>query len=101
MANSVSAAHGVIGSGSQTVTTAGTRVQVSTTAYLYRSLTIIAKDNNTGRIYVGGADVASTTNRGLAGGDSISFVSDKGIDLSDVYLDASVSGEGIDWYAVM
>ena len=98
MANSISGAHGAIAVGTKAVTTAGTRVALSTGG-LYRSLTIVAYDNNTGRIYVGGADVASTTHRGLAAADSVTFTTDKGIDLSDVYLDASVSGESVDFYA--
>lgn len=87
-------------SGSQTVTTAGTRVQLQTTKNLFKSIVIVAKDNNTGRIYVGGSDVASTTNLGLAPGDSVTFSTHLPVDLSDIYIDASVSAEGVDFYCV-
>ena len=99
MATSVGA-QGHLVVGSKTVTTAGTRVTIESTVPRVSSLTIVAKDNNTGRIYVGGDDVASTTNRGLAAGDSVTFTAPK-LELDTIYLDASVSGEGVDWYAVI
>jgi hypothetical protein len=86
-------------SDSKTVASAGTREALASSADLWRSLTIVAKDNNTGRVYVGGSDVASSTNRGLAAGDSVTISNKNGIDLQDVYLDVSVSGEGVDYYA--
>jgi hypothetical protein len=66
-----------------------------------RSITIVAKDNNTGRVYVGGASVDSTVNHGMQAGDVLTHTSASGwLDLADVYVDAEVSGEGIDYYAV-
>ena len=87
-------------SSEKTVTAAGTAEALASTQRV-RSLTIVAKDNNTGRIYVGGSDVASTTNRGLQAGDVLTHTSAGGwLDLADVYVDADVSGEGVDFYAV-
>ena len=88
-------------SGDKTVAVAGTAEALSATAQRVRSVTIVAKDTNTGRVYVGGADVASTTNGGLQAGDSLTHTSVSGwLDLPDLYVDASVSGEGVDYYAV-
>ncbi len=87
-------------SSEKTVTAAGTAEALASTQRV-RSLTIVAKDNNTGRIYVGGSDVASTTNRGLQAGDVLTHTSaGRWLDLADVYVDADVSGEGVDFYAV-
>ena len=88
-------------SADKTVAAAGTAEAISATAQRVRSVTIVAKDNNTGRVYVGGADVASTVNRGLQAGDVLTHTSASGwLDLADVYVDADVSGEGVDYYAV-
>src|SRR3990167_8333098 len=91
---------GVFVSDEATVTTAGTAVQLATsTLLLWTSLVIVAKDNNTGRIYVGGSTtdgspstVASSTNRGLGPGDAVEITPSRGhsIDLSKVWIDASV-----------
>ncbi len=87
-------------SGDKTVTAAGTAESLGASQRV-RSITIVAKDNNTGRVYVGGSDVASTTNRGLQAGDVLTHTSASGwLDLADVYVDVDVSGEGVDYYAV-
>ena len=87
-------------SGDKTVAAAGTAEAVGASQRV-RSITVVAKDNNTGRVYVGGADVASTVNRGLQAGDVLTHTSASGwLDLADVYVDVDVSGEGVDYYAV-
>ena len=87
-------------SGDKTVAAAGTPEAVGASQRV-RSITVVAKDNNTGRVYVGGSDVASTVNRGLQAGDVLTHMSASGwLDLADVFLDVDVSGEGIDYYAV-
>jgi len=80
----------------QTVTTAGTRVQLPN--YACREVTIIALRTNTGRIYVGGSDVSSTVyGADLGPQDSITLpVSNTNL----IYIDASVSGEGISYVAI-
>lgn len=80
----------------QNVTTAGTRVQLSAVAC--REITIIAKRANTGYIYVGSATVSSTVyGAELEAKDSITIpVSNT----NEIYIDASVSGEGISYVAV-
>ena len=94
--------HGVCASGDVAVSSAGTAVQLETSETLWNSVVIVAKSNNTGRIFIGGSDVDSSTTRGLAASDSISFTPPNKahhIDLSTIYVDASVSGEGADFYA--
>ena len=87
-------------SGDKTVTAAGTSETLAASQQV-RSVTIVAKDGNTGRVYVGGADVGSSTNQGLQAGDTLTHTSAGGwLDLSDIYLDADVNGEGVDYYAV-
>lgn len=87
--------------GAASVSSAGTAVQVESTARRVRSVMILAKDSNTGRIFYGGSDVASSTQRGLAGGESVSLTSDKPFSLATIYVDSSVSGEGVDWVATL
>ncbi|MDA1035272.1 MAG: hypothetical protein O3B65_00140 [Chloroflexi bacterium] len=87
-------------SGDKAVTVAGTAEAIASSQRV-RSVTIVAKDNNTGRVYVGGADVSSSVNRGLQAGDFLTHTSANGwLDLADVYVDSDVSGEGVDYYGV-
>lgn len=87
-------------SGDKTVAAAGTAEAIASSQRV-RSVTIVAKDNNTGRVYVGGADVSSSVNRGLQAGDVFTHASASGwLDLADVYIDADVNGEGVDYYGV-
>lgn len=84
----------------KTVTTAGTRVQLSSTQILARSVEIRALKANTGIIYVGDATVASTNGYALSLSDVYKFSDGGGnvttvIDLSQIYLDSSANGEGV------
>ena len=83
-----------IGSGQQTVATAGTRVQLTTTNTPIWSVTVKALAGNTGDIYVGGADVAAANGFVLAATESISLDVDN---LTDVWIDAAVNGEGVSY----
>jgi len=82
--------------GEKTVTAAGTALALAS-ANMVKGVTIIAKAGNTGQVYVGGADVASTTNDGLAPDDSLELP--WALDLADIYIDSDVNGEGVDYYA--
>ena len=84
----------------KTVATAGQAEALSSTAQHIRSLTIVAKTSNTGQVYVGGADVASSTNDGLAPGDALEIPCENWLDLADLYIDVDTNGEGVDFYAV-
>jgi len=80
----------------QNVTTAGTRVQLPN--FPCREVTIIAKRTNTGYIYVGGNDVSSTVyGAELAANDSITIAVNN---TNLIWIDASVSGEGVSYVAV-
>lgn len=84
------------------VTTAGTRVALSTTSVSVRSVTITAETDNTGVIVIGGAGTvvaAQATRRGtpLAAGDTIALTirDDDVDDLAEVGLDATIDGDGV------
>jgi hypothetical protein len=82
--------------GKTTVTTAGTRV-VLASAQVITSVTVKALAANTGTIYVGGTTVASTNGFQLAASQSVSLDI---TDLSTIWLDASVSGEGVTYIGI-
>ena len=91
-----------IQTGSKTVTIAGTAERLATVAASVpvRSITVVAKGTNSGAVYVGASDVASTTAPALEPGDSITIAAPDPATLSDVWVNAAVSGEGIDYVAV-
>lgn len=81
--------------GITSVTTAATRVNLPNNAIA--SITIKALPTNAGIIYVGGAGVTSSNGYQLQPGDAVSF------DMSNsnaIWIDSSVSGEGVTWLAV-
>ena len=88
--------------GRQTVTTGGTAEQLSTTATSILEVAITAETDNTGYIVVGDSTVVASlsTRKGtpLAAGATISL----GVDnLTDVYLDTTVNGDGVTYTAVV
>jgi hypothetical protein len=80
-----------IGDGSKDVATAGTAETLATTTTI-KSVTVQAKNSNTGVIYVGGSTVSSTSGISLYAGDSVNMEID---DLVKIYVDSSVDGEGV------
>jgi len=98
MANSIGS-KGVFLSGSQAVASNGTAVALG--SGLYNSVTVIAKTGNTGNVFVGGSDVASSTNEGLAAGAAIEISPSRGhvLDLADIYIDVGTNDDGVDFYA--
>lgn len=80
--------------GQRAVTTAGTRVALAGASTPVVSVTIKALSTNTGLIYVGDSTVDSTNGFVLASGDSASSDIDN---LTDIYLDSSVDGEGVSY----
>ena len=86
---------GTITDGRKTVTTAATAVALATTK-IVDYIIITAETDNTGVIAVGASTVVATvlTRRGipLLAGDSVTL---EGVDLADVYLDSTVSGDGV------
>lgn len=88
---------GTITDGKKATVTAGTRVQLVATVTPCRVVLITAKDANTDYVAVGGATVVAasgSTGAGilLAPGQSVTIGID---DLSKLYLDSRVNGEGI------
>ena len=84
---------GALRNGTQAVTTAGTRVQLTATATPANAVHVEAKPGNTGYIYVGGPTVSSTDYATrLAPGDAFDVAID---DVSKVWIDASVSLDGV------
>ncbi len=87
------------GGGIKAVTTAATRVQLSTTEFACEAVIIQALEANTGHIVVGGGDVvasaASRVGFRLPSGSNPTPVVLPVKDLSLIWLDATVSGEGV------
>jgi hypothetical protein len=80
-----------LGDGSKNVTTAGSAVALaSSTACDW--VTITAKLANTGVIYVGGASISATTGTPLYSLDTVKIPVSN---LSAVYINSSVNGEGV------
>ncbi len=84
-----------IGSGQTVVAAAGTRVQLTATSTPILSVTVKALSTNTGIIYVGGDDVSAAIGLELINpGESASVDVDN---LTDVWIDAAVNGEGVSY----
>ena len=87
-------------SSEKTVSVAGTAEALASSSQRVKSLTLTAKAGNTGQVYVGGTEVASTTNDGLAPGDTLMIPAVNWLDLNTVYIDVDVAGEGVELYSV-
>jgi len=86
---------------SRVVTTAGVRVALSAVPLKAAQIAIRAKSANSGIIYVGGNDVDTNgyrllTQDTLAYGDIVNQNADRQVDLTQIFIDASVSGEGVE-----
>lgn len=85
-----------IGHGVRVVTTAGTDVALTTTSTAAHWVVVQAQTDNTGWIAVGtsGVDATEATGTGvlLDAGESVTIPID---DLANVYIDATVNGEGV------
>ena len=81
-----------IGDGSATVTTAGTRVQLTSTSTPCIYAIVVAKNANTGVIWVGGSTVADGRGRPLVSLQAERIDID---DLSNIYIDADADNQGV------
>ena len=90
----------VLLSGQKLVATAGTAEALVASTRRVKRVQIVALSSNTKPVYVGGSDVASTTNGGLTASGSISLEAEGWMDLKDIYVDADADGEGVDFYGV-
>ena len=95
-----------IGQGEKTVTAAGTREKLFTGRpedINVLSVTIKALSTNTGKVYIGDHAVAAANGFDLDPRDSLDLATDRAdraIDLSKIYVDAAVSGEGVRFFFV-
>lgn len=86
----------------KTVTTAGTRVQLTTNTVKTPAISIQALRGNTNVVYVGNSTVSSTTHFiSLAAGGTVVLDAEQyglagaHVDPSGIWLDSAVSGEGV------
>ena len=87
----------------KTVAAAGTAEALDTIGSRFTAIVIKAKVSNTGAIFVGGSDVASTTNDGLDPGETLAFETGSrsaAFVLTDIYIDSEISADGVDFWAV-
>ena len=88
------------------VATAGTRVALSTDGGLHASLRVVwarfrGRPGNTGIVYVGIGDVASTHGWSLENNDDpgleLPIPRGGSIPLGDIYFDAATNGDDVEW----
>lgn len=82
--------------GQTNVTTAGTQVALASSQAILSGVTVKAKSTNTGLIYVGATGVTSSNGFILSAGDSVFL---EVANLSTVFLNSSVNGEGVSYFA--
>lgn len=87
-----------INTGQDSVTTAGTAVQLNSGTSLSvpngSSVAVRADGGNAGNIYVGDSNVSSSNGFVLAAGESVSMPVN---DVSKIHIDADNNGEGVSW----
>lgn len=82
-----------IGNGAKVVTTAGT-AEALAGSIACKKIILCAKDSNTGKIYYGGSGVSATSGAYLYPGASVEINISN---LSAVYIDSAVNGEGVQY----
>lgn len=95
--------------GTATVTTAGTRVQLSATADPVKHIQFQARVGNTGRMFIGKVDVSATVNGWELPIPITTRAKEKleldfgtgSVLLSLFYVDSTVNGDIVDWCAVV
>lgn len=86
-----------IGDGSATVTTAGTRVQLTTTSTPCKKVLITANGANSGNIWVGGATVANGRGKQLVPLQDVEIWIDN---LNKIYVDSTSDGDSVSYLFV-
>lgn len=84
-----------LGDGSQTVSSAGTAVALSSTKVACRRVVVYANEGNTGNIFLGSSSVDSTRGAVLQPGRSETI---NCRDLRDVYIDAANNNDGVTYF---
>jgi len=85
--------YSILGNGVQTVSTAGTRVQLSSSTAI-KTVTIRSYASNTGLIYVGDSSVTSANGFQLSPQETVSLDI---ANLSSIWLDAQNNGDGVSY----
>jgi len=85
------AGYSTINDGSKDVTTAGTRVALSTSTPC-KKVVAVAKATNTGVIWIGGATIAAGRGEPLVAYQKTEIEISN---LASVYIDSTVNGEGV------
>lgn len=81
----------------ETVDASGTAQTLFATQLEVAKAIIKAQSDNTGNIFVGGSDVSSTTGYVLDAGEKVILEPPQGyVDLSQVYIDAGTTGDGVE-----
>ncbi len=87
--------------GKVTVTTAGTRVQLSSTLTRARGIYIEADEDNTGVIFIGGSTVSGDSYiAALNAGEGFTWTADQGgpaLDPSSIYIDSDANTQSVQW----
>lgn len=83
-----------IGGGQKTVTTAGSRVQLTTTDTPCRRIFFIGLQGMQGACYIGGSGVSSTNGVYIYAGQIVTIDIDN---LNKIYLDADNNGGGVNY----
>jgi len=76
------------------VSTAGTRVQLTSTSTTIQRVTIKANEDNVGNIFVGNSNVDSSNGIVISAGESVDIMIDN---LNKVYIDSETDGDGISY----
>ena len=91
--------------GTKTVSSAGTRVQVSSTPIPVRRVRFQAPPGNSGITYVGTSTVSSSVAgiefAAAGGSETVDFTEGRPGDLSEIYCDAATNGDKIHYMAVL
>ena len=94
----------IFNSGTTTVSSAGTRVQLSNTLNKVRWIKVKALAGNSGLAYFGISDVSATKGYELSATNTIeiSFAELGGtVVLNSLYVDAATNGDKVSWAAVL
>ena len=95
--------------GPTTVTTAGTRVQLSNTANKVKRIQFATRTGNTGRLFIGDSTVSATVSgwelsvevAARAKGSLALDFGEGSVLMSVFYVDGTVNGEILDWVAMV
>ena len=85
------------------VANAGTRVRISTATDPVVAIVFRSRTGNSGKVYVGGSDVAAAVGFELAAGEQVEWPIKEGQlpRLSDFWVDVATNGDDVDYAATV